>query len=74
MSVLITRERPDTADAVGLINELEAHLAPLYPAASRHGFSVEKLLAEDVPFFVLRAEGAAAGWRRQTVRRHVWRG
>jgi GNAT superfamily N-acetyltransferase len=60
MSV-ITRERPDTADATALINELEAHLASLYPAESRHGFSVEKLLAEDVPFFLLRHEGIPAG-------------
>src|SRR5690242_11037042 len=61
MSVLITRERPDTADAVILIQELEAQLAPFYPPASRHGFSVEKLLAEEVPFFVLRYHGTLAG-------------
>jgi GNAT superfamily N-acetyltransferase len=60
MSV-ITRESPDTADASALINELEAHLAQHYPAESRHGFSVEKLLAEDVPFFLLRYEGIPAG-------------
>jgi GNAT superfamily N-acetyltransferase len=57
----ITRESPDTADAVVLINELEAHLASLYPAESRHGFSVEKLLAEGVPFFLLRHDGTPAG-------------
>lgn len=57
---VITRESPDTADAIVLINELEAHLAPLYPAESRHGFSVEKLLAEDVPFFLLRYDGTPA--------------
>jgi GNAT superfamily N-acetyltransferase len=60
MSDTITRERPDSADAVALINELEAHLAPLYPAASRHGFAVERLLAEDVPFFILRHDGTPA--------------
>jgi putative acetyltransferase len=58
---VITRERPDTADAVLLIEELEAHLAPLYPSESRHGFSVEKLLAEDVPFFLLRHDSTPAG-------------
>lgn len=58
---IITRESPDTADAIALINELEAQLAPLYPTESRHGFSVEKLIAEDVRFFVLRHEGIAAG-------------
>ncbi len=57
----ITRVSPDTADAVVLISELEAHLASLYPAESRHGFSVEKLLAEGVPFFLLRHEGTPAG-------------
>ena len=61
MSATITPERPDAADAVALIEELEAHLASLYPAASRHGFSVEKLIAEGVAFFVLRCDGTAAG-------------
>lgn len=60
MAVIITRERPDTADAIVLITELEAHLAPRYPAASRHGFSVAQLLAEAVPFFLLRDNGTPA--------------
>jgi putative acetyltransferase len=60
MPDVITRERPDTADAVALINELEAHLAPLYPTERRHGFSVETLLAENVPFFILRHDGTPA--------------
>ena len=67
MSAIITRERPDTPDAVRLITELETHLEALYPSESRHGFSVEKLIAEDVAFFLLRAEGllraaAASSW------------
>ncbi|NJK81366.1 MAG: GNAT family N-acetyltransferase [Chloroflexaceae bacterium] len=61
MSIVITRERPDTADAMALIAELEAVLEPLYPSASRHGFSVEKLLNEGVAFFVLRYTGALTG-------------
>jgi GNAT superfamily N-acetyltransferase len=61
MSVIITRERPYTADAIALISELEAHLASLYPPESRHGFSVETLLAEDVPFFLLRYKETPAG-------------
>jgi putative acetyltransferase len=60
MSVTITLERPDSPDASALILELEAHLELRYPAESRHGFSVERLLAEQVDFFVLRAEGVAA--------------
>jgi len=61
MSITIVEERPDTADATQLIAELEAHLAPLYPAESRHGFSIEKLLREGVAFFVTRYDGVAAG-------------
>ena len=60
-SVTILPERPDTPDAIDLIQELEATLAPLYPSESRHGFSVEKLIAEKVAFFVLRYDGAPAG-------------
>jgi GNAT superfamily N-acetyltransferase len=60
MPTIITRERPDSADAVALITELEAHLDPLYPAKSRHGYSVEKLLAQGVAFFVLRDDALAA--------------
>jgi putative acetyltransferase len=56
MPAIIARERPDTLDAIGLITELEAVLEPFYPPESRHGFSVDKLLAEDVAFFVLRAD------------------
>jgi putative acetyltransferase len=61
MSVIITGEQPDTPDAIALITELEAILEPQYPRASRHGFSIERLIKEAVPFFVLRAGGVAAG-------------
>ncbi len=61
MTALITEERPDTRDAIALITELEATLEPLYPQASRHGLSVERLITEAVPFFVLRSGGIAAG-------------
>jgi putative acetyltransferase len=59
-SPTITREPPDTPDAIRLITELEAHLEPLYPPESRHGFSVDKLVAEAVPFFLLRTNGTPA--------------
>jgi len=58
---VILAERPDTAEAQALIAELEDHLASLYPAESRHGYSVEKMLREGVAFFVVREEGAPAG-------------
>ena len=61
MPTLITSERPDTPDAQALITELEAELAPLYPTESRHGYSVEKLLAEGVAFFLIREDGIPAG-------------
>jgi len=44
-----------------LIDELDALLEPLYPRESRHGYSVEKLLAEGVAFFVIRESGVPAG-------------
>jgi len=60
MPAVITPERPDTPDAKTLIMELEAILAPGYPAESRHGLSVDRLLAEAVPFFLLRSDGVPA--------------
>ena len=61
MSAIITPERPDSADAIALITELEAQLDPLYPPESRHGYSVEKLIAQAVAFFVLRDDEVPAG-------------
>ena len=61
MSALITQERPDTADAAALVNELEDHLASLYPVESRHGLSVERLISEGVAFFVVWWQGSPAG-------------
>lgn len=61
MPTIITLERPDSPDAVALIAELEAHLEPLYPSKSRHGYSVEKLIAQAVAFFVLRHDDGPAG-------------
>jgi GNAT superfamily N-acetyltransferase len=61
MSIIIARERPDTADAIGLIEELEADLEPLYPSESRHGYSVEKLLQKGVAFFLIRCNDFPAG-------------
>ena len=57
----ITAERPDTPDAVRLIDELQTHLESFYPPESRHGFSVDRLIKDGVAFFVLRVDGAPAG-------------
>jgi GNAT superfamily N-acetyltransferase len=62
MPVTIMEERPDSADALQLIAELQTQLNSLsYPPESRHGFSVEKLLREGVAFFVTRRDDVPAG-------------
>ena len=61
MATAITPEHPANPDATALIAELDAHLTPLYPSESRHGFSVQKLIADAVAFFVIRDSGAPAG-------------
>jgi GNAT superfamily N-acetyltransferase len=61
MAVTITAERPDSPDAVALITEFEAFLQPLYHFEIRHGYSVEKLIAQGVAFFITRHDGVAAG-------------
>ena len=64
MTITTVEVRPDNADAVELINELDDHLNLLpYPQESRHAFSVDKLLREEVVFFLTRYndEPAACG-------------
>jgi putative acetyltransferase len=60
MPTIIARERPDSTDAQCLIAELEAYLTPLYPSESRHGYTVEKLIATAVVFFLIRHDGVPA--------------
>ena len=43
-----------------LIGELDAYLDPLYPKESQHGYSIEKLVAQLVEFFVLYEDEAPA--------------
>lgn len=61
MSLHIMLERPDTTDASTLIHELDEYLTPLYPSENRFGYSVDKLIAEAVSFFVLRYNEELAG-------------
>jgi putative acetyltransferase len=61
MNITITKESPDTSDAIQLIAGLESDLAPFYPSESRHGYSVEKLIKQNVAFFVTRKDGIPAG-------------
>src|SRR5436190_1314525 len=57
----VTSERPDSPDARALIAELEAYLVPLSPPESRHGYSIEKLIAQSVAFFLIRSGEVPAG-------------
>lgn len=61
MTTTITEERPDSPDAAQLIAELDGELVPQYPPRSHHGYSVEKLLREQVAFYVVRHDSAPAG-------------
>ena len=61
MEISITRERPDTPDARMLIQELDALIAPLYAIDDRYGYSVDKLVAQNVTFFVMRLDDIPAG-------------
>ena len=61
MSTTIRKERPDTEAASRLIEELDAILSPLYPDESRHGYSIDKLIAQKVEFFVLYHNGDPVG-------------
>jgi putative acetyltransferase len=60
-NITISRERPDSDDAQALVTELDAYLIPLSPKESRHGYPVDKLIKEDVPFFIIRKDGIPAG-------------
>ena len=61
-AIEITPESPDSPDALQLLSELDVHLLSLpYPAESRHAFSVEKLLREQVAFFLTRYQNEPAG-------------
>lgn len=62
MPIVINEAPADSADAIRLIGELDEHLmGHPYPAHSRHAFSVEKLLREQVVFFLTRYEDQLAG-------------
>jgi GNAT superfamily N-acetyltransferase len=61
LTTTIAAEQPASPDAMALIAELDGVLDQLYPSESRHGYSVQKLIAEAVAFFVIRVDGAPAG-------------
>ena len=59
-SFTIRQEDPRTESARTLIGELDVYLDPLYPKESQHGYSIEKLVAQRVEFFVLYEDEAPA--------------
>src|SRR5687768_1887517 len=61
MPITIEQTRPDATAAFELLAELDADLQRHpYPQESRHAFSIEKLLREEVAFFVARHEDQPA--------------
>jgi len=61
MPTVITAERPDSTAALKLLSELDKELwRHPYPPQSRHAFTVEKLLRENVDFFVARVDDRPA--------------
>ena len=57
----ITSERPDTPEAIALIDELQTYLESFYAPEHRHGYSVQQLIDAGVNFFVLRVDSVAVG-------------
>ena len=60
-AIAIAAETPDQPDVVGLLQAADARSASLYPTESRHGASVETLLAQKASFVVVRQGGRAVG-------------
>ena len=60
MGITIALETANSPDATALVEELDAHLIPLYPIESHHGLAVDALLSQRVEFFVARVDGQAA--------------
>ncbi len=62
MTITIRAVSPDLPEATALLAELDAHLmAHPYPQESRHAFNIERLLRENVAFFVAKVDGQPAG-------------
>jgi GNAT superfamily N-acetyltransferase len=62
MTISIVETRPDSADAIQLIGELDEQLmAHAYPQGSRHALSVDRLVREAVAFYIVRMDGDPAG-------------
>lgn len=60
MRITIAPERPDTPEALAILNASDAYAAALYPAESNHLLDVAALTEPHVTFLVARVEGRAA--------------
>jgi putative acetyltransferase len=58
--VKVAAERPDQAEVVRLIDELDAYQKPLYPPESHHGIDIDALMQPAVVFAVARDASANA--------------
>jgi GNAT superfamily N-acetyltransferase len=54
MPAVISQERPDSTDGRSIIDELTAEIEPLYPPEYRHGYTVQRMVDENVAFFLIR--------------------
>jgi len=61
LTVTIVQEQPDSPDAVQLITELSDYLDPLYPKWNQFGLDPDRLIRENVAFFITRVDGEPAG-------------
>ncbi len=61
MPISIAIEHPDTPEIITLVDELTAILSAPYPPESVHGYSVDKLIAQQVAFHIIRVDGKIAG-------------
>jgi putative acetyltransferase len=59
--VMVTVDDPASPFARGLIEQLDSHMASLYPAESNHLLPVETLRQPNVTFLTARVDGEVAG-------------
>ncbi|HUH85897.1 MAG TPA: GNAT family N-acetyltransferase [Stellaceae bacterium] len=61
MTITIERIDSPTPEARQLVAELNDALAALYSEDQRHGLRLERLFQPSIRFFIVRADGVAAG-------------
>lgn len=61
MGVVIQQETPEQSEVLQLLHKADDRSSSLYPSESRHGPSLNALMAPNVRFFVARIAGIAVG-------------